>query len=222
MKANLLLLLSRAALLACVAATGPVLAQSIVIDESQEGKNPTVTTKDVQFTPPPDRRITPENYGLNPLGFFELSWTASSDVKVNTANGQVQTYVYLKEADGSFSDVLELIWNNTKKGDTITVLGTFFSDSDTSRRQIPDGALSVDEAAGGNTITTLRIFNGRANNPVWGADIAVPDNLSVTVKSDVPDSGTTAWLMWVGVVAIIGFRHARTCRVGSQHSTLRC
>ena len=94
MKANLLL--SRAALLVCIAATGHVLAQSIVIDESQEGKNPTVTTKDVQFTPPdnagPIKVITPESYGLNPHGFFKLSWTASSDVK---GTGDLGAYVYL-------------------------------------------------------------------------------------------------------------------------------
>jgi hypothetical protein len=214
MKANLLL--SRAALLACVAATGPVLGEAILIDASQEGKNITATTKDVQFTPPPDKRISPTQYGLNPLGFFDLEWTASSDVKVTTAKGQVQTYVYLKDGDDTFSAVLELIWNDTKKGDKVTVLGDFRVESG----KIPNGVVSVDPAADGvYTITSLTIFT---SGEKFLTPIAVPDGLSVKVKLRVPDSGTTAWLMLLGVVALIGFRHAGPCHVGSQHSTLRC
>jgi hypothetical protein len=203
MKTNLLL--SRAVLLACVAATGSVLGQSIVIDDSQEGKKVTVTTKDVEFTPPDDKYITTESYGLNPLGFFELSWTAKSDI--NGPGGSTIAYVYLKEADGSFSDVLQLIWSDTKKGDKFTVIGTFISDFDVNSEKIPDGALSVDEAAGGNTINTLRIFD--LGKQKYTTDFAVPDNLSIIIKSDVPDSGTSVSLMLLGVVALIGFRPAR-------------
>ena len=201
-----LLLLSRAALLACVTATGPVLGEAILIDASQAGKNITATTKDVQFTPPPDIRISPTRYGLNPQGFFELSWTASSDVK-----GTGPASVLVKDGDDSFG-VLTLIWNDAKKGDKITVLGTFRVETG----KIPDGVLVADQGADGvSTITVIR------NDPKKG-NIAVPDGLSVKVKLRVADSGTTAWLMLLGVVALIGFRHAGTCRVDSQRSTLRC